>query len=50
MKPQTHMVEYYNLDMIFSIGYRVKSKNGIIFRKLPTSILKDYMMRIPLGR
>ena len=50
-KTQTHMVEYYNLDMIFSIGYRVKSKNGIIFRKLATSILKDYMMRgIPLGR
>ena len=39
------MVEYYNLDMIFSVGYRVKSKNGIIFRKLVTSILKDYMMK-----
>lgn len=32
-KTQTHMVEYYNLDMIISVGYRVKSKNGIIFRK-----------------
>ena len=31
-KTQTHMVEYYNLDMIISVGYRVKSKNGIIFR------------------
>ena len=45
-KTQTHMVEYYNLDMIISAGYRVKSKNGIIFRKLATSILKDYMMKV----
>ncbi len=30
---KTYQVEYYNLDMIISIGYRVKSKNGIIFRK-----------------
>lgn len=44
-KTQTHMVEYYNLDMIISVGYRVKSKNGIIFRKWVTSILKDYMMK-----
>ena len=28
-KTQTHLTEYYNLDMIVSIGYRVKSKNGI---------------------
>ena len=32
-KTQTKEVEYYNLDMIISVGYRVKSKNGIIFRK-----------------
>ena len=32
-KTQTHLVDYYNLDMIISIGYRVKSNNGIIFRK-----------------
>lgn len=32
-KVQTHMVDYYNLDMIISIGYRVKSQNGILFRK-----------------
>ena len=33
-KTQKREVEYYNLDMIFSVGYRVKSKNGIrIFRK-----------------
>ena len=37
--------QFYNLDMIISIGYRVKSKNGIIFRKWATSILKDYMIK-----
>ena len=36
---------YYNLDMIISVGYRVKSKNGIIFRKWATKILKDYMIK-----
>ena len=36
---------YYNLDMIISVGYRVKSQNGIIFRKWATKILKDYMLK-----
>lgn len=36
---------YYNLDMIISIGYRVKSKNGIIFRKWASNILKEYMLK-----
>ena len=31
-KMQTHMIDYYNLDVIISVGYRVKSQNGIIFR------------------
>ena len=44
-KTQTHMVEYYNLDMIISVGYLVKSQHGVIFRKWATSILKDYMMK-----
>ena len=44
-KTQTHMVDYYNLDMIISIGYRVKSHNGIVFRKWATNILKDYMIK-----
>ena len=44
-KQQTHMVEYFNLDMILAVGYRVKSPNGIIFRKWATSILKDYMIK-----
>ena len=44
-KTQTREIEYYNLDMIISVGYRVKSKNGIIFRKWATSVLKDYMIK-----
>ena len=38
-------IDYYNLDMIISVGYRVKSKNGIIFRKWATKVLKDYMIK-----
>ena len=44
-KTQTHQVEYYSLDMIISIGYRVKSKNGVIFRKWANKVLKDYMIK-----
>ena len=44
-KTQTHYIEYYNLDVIISVGYRVKSQNGVIFRKWATSILKDYMIK-----
>ena len=42
---QSYNTKYYNLDMIISVGYRVKSQNGVIFRKWATSILKDYMMK-----
>ena len=42
---KTYQVEYYNLDMIISIGYRVKSKNGVIFRKWANKILKNYMIK-----
>ena len=38
-------IEYYNLDMIISVGYRVKSQNGVIFRKWANKILKDYMIK-----
>ena len=41
----TRNIDYYNLDMIISIGYRVKSQNGIIFRKWATKILKEYMIK-----
>ena len=44
-KTQTHMVDYYNLDMIISIGYRVKSTQGVAFRKWATKVLKDYMLK-----
>lgn len=44
-KFQTRELDYYNLDMIISVGYRVKSKNGIIFRKWATKILKEYMIK-----
>lgn len=38
-------IPFYNLDMIISVGYRVNSKQGIIFRQWATSILKDYMIK-----
>lgn len=38
-------VEYYNLDMILSVGYRVKSDKGILFRKWANNVLKDYLLR-----
>lgn len=41
----TRDIEFYNLDMIISIGYRVKSQNGVIFRKWATKVLKDYMIK-----
>ena len=38
-------VEFYSLDVIISVGYRVKSKNGVIFRKWANSVLKDYLIK-----
>ena len=40
-----YKVQYYNLDMIISVGYRVNSKRGILFRKWATNVLKDYMLK-----
>ena len=42
---KTYQVDYYNLDVIISVGYRVKSKKGIAFRKWANKILKDYMLK-----
>ena len=42
---QMQKIDYYNLDMIISVGYRVKSRNGIAFRKWANSILKQYLIR-----
>ena len=38
-------VTFYNLDVIISVGYRVKSKNGVAFRKWANKILKDYLIK-----
>lgn len=42
---KTYQVEYYNLDVIISVGYRVKSVRGTQFRIWATSILKEYMKK-----
>lgn len=42
-KIQTHDVMYYNLDVIISVGYRVKSPHGIVFRKWASNVLKQYL-------
>lgn len=44
---QIHYTEYYNLDVIISVGYRVKSKNGVIFRRWANTILKEYFLKRP---
>lgn len=41
----TRDIEYYNLDVIISVGYRVKSQRGVEFRKWANGVLKDYIMR-----
>lgn len=42
---KTYRVEHYNLDMIFSIGYRVKSNRGVEFRKWANQVLKQYIIQ-----
>jgi hypothetical protein len=42
---KTYQVEYYNLDVIISVGYRVKSKRGVQFRIWAANILKEYMRK-----
>ena len=44
-KEQIHEVSFYNLDMIFSIGYRVKSQRGVDFRKWANMVLRNYLLR-----
>jgi len=44
-KTQTLSVEYYNLDVIISVGYRVKSKQGTQFRIWANKVLKDYLLK-----
>ncbi|MEG0327305.1 MAG: virulence protein RhuM/Fic/DOC family protein [Erysipelothrix sp.] len=42
---KVYQMDFYNLDMIISVGYRVKSKRGIQFRKWATSVLKEYAIK-----
>ena len=42
---KTYQVEYYNLDMILSIGYRVKSSRGVEFRRWANNVQKEYLLK-----
>ena len=42
---KTYQVDYYNLDMIISVGYRVKSQRGVQFRIWASGIIKEYMKK-----
>lgn len=44
-KSQIHDVNFYNLDVIISVGYRVKSKHGIEFRRWANKVLKEYLVK-----
>ena len=44
-KSQTHDVRFYNLDVIISVGYRVKSKKGVDFRRWANRVLKEYLVK-----
>ena len=38
-------MEYYNLDMVLSVGYRVKSSRGVEFRRWANTVLKEYLLK-----
>lgn len=42
---KVYQVEHYNLDMVLSVGYRVKSAQGVKFRKWSNAILKQYLLK-----
>jgi len=44
-KTQTKMVEYHNLDVIISVGYRIKSQRGTQFRQWATQVLKEHLLK-----
>ena len=44
-KTQTHEKEYFNLEMVTSVGYRVKSKRGVLFRKWANKVLRQYLIK-----
>ena len=44
-KTRTQIIDYYNLDVIISVGYRVHSPRGVEFRRWATRVLKEYLVR-----
>ena len=44
-KTQSHDKEFFNLEMVTSVGYRVKSSRGVMFRKWANKVLKDYLVK-----
>ena len=44
-KTQTKSVKHYNLDVVISVGYRVKSHRGVHFRKWATALIKEYLIK-----
>lgn len=42
---KNYIVDFYNLDVVISVGYRVKSKNGIVFRQWANNVLKQYLIK-----
>ena len=44
-KTQTHDIDYFNLEVITSVGYRVKSKRGVQFRQWANNVLKQYLIK-----
>lgn len=44
-KTQTHEIDYFNLEVITSVGYRVKSKRGVQFRQWANNVLKQYLVK-----
>ena len=41
----SRQIDYYNLEMIISVGYRVNSRRGVLFRRWATSVLREYLLR-----
>lgn len=41
----SRQIDYYNLEMIISVGYRVNSRRGVLFRRWATGVLKEYLLR-----
>ena len=41
----SRQIDYYNLEMIISVGYRVNSRRGVLFRRWATSVLREYLLQ-----